>query len=97
MADANRLDESELEDLLSEPTDISRGGLQCVKGDVVVLGAGGKMGPTLAMMLKKADPGRNVYAVSRFSEEAVRRRIEDTGINTVALDLLDDSAYGRLP
>jgi len=97
MADTKRLDEPGLEDLLSEPTDVARGGVRCVQGDVVVLGAGGKMGPTLAMMLKKADPKRNVYAVSRFNEEGLRRRIEDAGINTVELDLLDDSAYGRLP
>ena len=66
-------------------------------GDVVVLGAGGKMGPTLAMMVKKAAPDKTVYAVSRFSDGKVRERIAEKGIEIVEADLLDESAYARLP
>ena len=66
-------------------------------GDIVVLGAGGKMGPTLAMMLRKAAPERTIYAVSRFSDREAKGRIEEAGAETITVDLLDESLYGRLP
>ncbi len=97
MVDITTLDESGLEDLLSEPTDIARDTLERVEGDIVVLGAGGKMGPTLAMMLRKADPKRKIYAVSRFSDKAVEQRIADAGIEVIEQDFLDDSTYHKLP
>jgi len=86
-----------LEDILSEPTEATRKALAQTSGDIVVLGAGGKMGPTLAMMLKKASSDKNVYALSRFSDKAVRGRIEQAGIETIELDLLDESHYSQLP
>jgi len=55
------------------------------------------MGPTLAMMLRKAAPQKAVYAVSRFGDKQVRRRIEEAGVRVVEADLLDESAYGSLP
>jgi nucleoside-diphosphate-sugar epimerase len=91
------LDERDLEDLLSEPTNPTREVLADLSGDIVVLGAGGKMGPTLAMMLAKAAPERNIYAVSRFSDKAAQARIEQPGIKTVEVDLLDESQYSNLP
>jgi nucleoside-diphosphate-sugar epimerase len=68
-----------------------------LSGDVVVLGAGGKMGPTLAMMLRKASADRQIYAVSRFGDKAVKDRIERAGITTIEADLLDESCYSELP
>jgi nucleoside-diphosphate-sugar epimerase len=68
-----------------------------LNGDIVVLGAGGKMGPTLAMMLKKASDGKNIYAVSRFSDKGIKARIEGEGIKTIEADLLDESQYRELP
>jgi nucleoside-diphosphate-sugar epimerase len=97
MTDISTLDESGLEDILSEPTDATREVLAGLSGDVVVLGAGGKMGPTLAMMLRKASADRNIYAVSRFSDKSARARIEQAGIKTVEADLLDESQYSKLP
>jgi len=64
---------------------------------IALMGAGGKMGPTLAMMLKKASGGSKVYAVSRFSDQAVRTRIEQAQIEVVEADLLDESVYSKLP
>jgi nucleoside-diphosphate-sugar epimerase len=55
------------------------------------------MGPTLAMMLKKASPGKKIYAVSRFSDKAARSKIEQTQIETIEADLLDESHYRKLP
>lgn len=97
MMDASQLDERGLEDLLSEPADATARMLTGMPGDVVVLGAGGKMGPTLAMMAKKAAPEKAVYAVSRFSDKTVMERLAEKGIETVEADLLDESAYARLP
>ncbi len=97
MNDITALGESGLEDVLSEPTDATRKVLADLSGDIVVLGAGGKMGPTLAMMLRKASTNRNIYAVSRYSDKAARARIERTGIKTVEIDLLDESQYSKLP
>lgn len=90
-------DVRELEDLLSEPTAVAREVLGEVAGDIAVLGAGGKMGPTLAMMLRKAAPERTIYAVSRFSDQEAKGRIEAAGVETITVDLLDESLYGRLP
>ncbi len=97
MIDISELDESALEDILSEPADATKELIAGLNGDIVVLGAGGKMGPTLAMMLKKASSGKNIYAVSRFGDKAVRTKIERAGIKTIQLDLLDESLYSQLP
>ncbi len=97
MIDVSALDEHGLEDILSEPVDATRDIVTGLKGDIVVLGAGGKMGPTLAMMLKKASSSKNIYAVSRFSDKAVRTRIEQAGVKTIQVDLLDESFYSQLP
>ncbi len=97
MKDVLQLDERGLEEWLSEPLAGTRAALQKIEGDIAVLGAGGKMGPTLAMMLKKAAPGKTVYAVSRFSDKQVRQRIEEHGVRIVEADLLDESALRGLP
>jgi nucleoside-diphosphate-sugar epimerase len=97
MKDLSELDEQALEDILSEPTDATRKAVAGLQGDIAVLGAGGKMGPTLAMMLKKASSGKNIYAASRFTNIAVRRRIENAAIKTIEIDLLDESQYCKLP
>jgi len=97
MRDLRPTDEKELEQLLSEPAGETASVLESVPGDIAVLGAGGKMGPTLAMMLRKAAPERNIYAVSRFSDRQVKSRIEEKGIETIEADLLDESAWARLP
>ena len=97
MTDISSFDECALEDILSEPSDSTKEILAGLDGDIVVLGAGGKMGPTLSMMLKKASSGKNIYAVSRFSDENVRNRIEDASVKTIQIDLLDESLYSQLP
>ena len=97
MKNQAELDEHALEDRLSEPSEATRNVLAAMNGDIVVLGAGGKMGPTLAMMLKKASANKNAYAVSRFSDKDVRSRIEQAGIQTIEADLLDEAAYKNLP
>lgn len=91
----------ELEERLSQPTSTALEALQQVEGDLVVLGAGGKMGPTLARMALRgfAELGlhHRVYAVARFNQPALRERMESWGLHTIACDLLDRQALARLP
>ena len=73
-------------------------------GDVVILGAGGKMGPTLARMARRAateadgtDSARRVIAVSRFSNHEARKALEAPGVEVTSVDLLDHRAVRALP
>ncbi|MDQ3995661.1 MAG: NAD-dependent epimerase/dehydratase family protein, partial [Gemmatimonadota bacterium] len=100
------VDESQLDELLSRPRAQTIAALEACDGDVVVLGAGGKMGPTLTTLVARAAAvadqragrkARRVVAVSRFSSASARRALEDAGVETVACDLLDRAAVARLP
>jgi nucleoside-diphosphate-sugar epimerase len=95
-------DEAELERLLSTPSPALVADLCAGSGDLVVLGAGGKMGPTLCMLAARAlETGgrkdRAVIAVSRWTDDAVRKRLEAAGVRTVAFDLTGDRPYAELP
>ncbi len=96
-------DEAELEELLSRPTPEVVAAIGKLKGRLLILGAGGKMGPTLARMARRAvDLGPNpkgleVAAVSRFSNRALRTQLEKQGVRTIQCDLLDRKAVARLP
>jgi nucleoside-diphosphate-sugar epimerase len=90
--------EDELEERLSRPTPAAEAALRDLDGDVLVLGPGGKMGPTLARMARRALPrGREVLAVSRYSSPAARAGLERHGVRTIPCDLLDRDAIARLP
>jgi nucleoside-diphosphate-sugar epimerase len=89
--------EIELKDFLSEPSDAARETLIQAKGDFMVLGAAGKMGPTLCQLLKKAVPERNVFAVSRFSDTSVQEDLENSGIQVISADLSERKSYADLP
>jgi len=66
-------------------------------GDVIILGVGGKMGPTLARLAKRAAPGRRVIGVARFSEKGLREQLTAHGIECIAADLLDRAQVEALP
>lgn len=93
--------ESDLDEALSRPTPGVLKTLRQIPGDVMILGAGGKMGPTLARMLSRAADQladrRKILAVSRFSSAAARQSLSDCGVHPVACDLTDRDAVGRLP
>jgi nucleoside-diphosphate-sugar epimerase len=90
--------EAELDDLLSTPRAETIAALDACPGDIVVLGAGGKMGPTLARMAARAATGaRRVIAVSRWSSASSERALNDAGVETVRCDLLDRAAVAALP
>jgi len=93
--------EEQREERLTRPSrsDIEFAGR--LKGDVMVLGAGGKMGPTLAKRLRRAigeaHSQSRVIAVSRFHDQAARNLLHTEGIETLACDLMDPAAVEQLP
>ena len=82
---------------MSAPSPALVADLARVPGDIIVLGVGGKMGPTLSRMAKRAAPGRRVVGVARFSESGLRDALERHGVECIAADLLDRDAVARLP
>jgi len=88
---------AELDDFLTLPSRALVDDLGAIDGDIMVLGVGGKMGPTLARLAKRAAPGKRVIGVARFSEPAVRSGLEAAGVETIACDLLDRAALEALP
>ena len=94
----NRIADVEaLEALMSTPSPALVDTLARVPGDLMVLGVGGKMGPTLARMAKRANPGRRVIGVARFSEPGLREHLQSHGIECIAADLLSREALAGLP
>lgn len=92
----------ELEDQLSRPTPGVLRTLRDLDGDVLILGAGGKIGPTLARMVRRAlndidQPERRVMAVSRFSAANTAQELQKHGVETIACDLMDRQAVRALP
>ncbi|WP_427913621.1 NAD-dependent epimerase/dehydratase family protein [Ramlibacter sp. MMS24-I3-19] len=90
-------DVAELEDALSQPSAALVDTLRRAPGDLMVLGVGGKMGPTLARMARRADPSRRVIGVARFSEPGLRDKLQAQGIECIEADLLSREALARLP
>jgi nucleoside-diphosphate-sugar epimerase len=69
-------------------------------GDLILLGAGGKMGLSLARMAQQASEQgrpRRVMAVSRFSDPTVAKAYEDAGVEVISADLMDESQLRALP
>ncbi|MGA8598545.1 MAG: NAD-dependent epimerase/dehydratase family protein [Bryobacteraceae bacterium] len=91
----------ELERRLSEPSEADRAFIRELQGDILVLGAGGKMGPSLAKLAKRAadEAGvtKRVLAVSRFACDAARRDLEAAGVEVVTSDVLNPEDVKRLP
>lgn len=93
--------ESELEEVLTRPSPGLVEFVKTLSGPLLILGAGGKMGPTLAGLACRAAEAAgsrlDVVAVSRFSDAHARQWIEARGVETVSCDLLDAAAVARLP
>jgi nucleoside-diphosphate-sugar epimerase len=91
----------QLEELLSEPTPQAVEAMRRLKGDLIILGVGGKMGPTLARMARmaseRAGVRRRIVAVARFSEPGLERDLQTHGIETIRCDLLEEDQLVRLP
>lgn len=90
-------DVEHLEDAMTEPSPALIEDFGKVAGDLIVLGVGGKIGPTLARLARRAAPGRRIVGVARFSEKNLRERLTAWGIECVEADLLDRAQVEKLP
>ena len=92
---------AKLEQQLTQPSPRLIHDMSQLDGDLLILGAGGKMGPSLAVLAKRAIAaaglGHRVVAVSRFSADKTRRSLEEQGVETIAADLLTPEAVSCLP
>ena len=90
-----------LNELLTTPSDALVSDIAKIDGDIMVLGAGGKMGPDIctiaAKAIKKAGINKKVYAVSRFSDKDLIAKLESVGVTVICADLLKDGALESLP
>ncbi len=93
--------EAELEELLSRPSAVDVAFARTLTDDVLVLGAGGKIGPSLARRVRRAldaaGASRRVLGVDRFSEGHLAATLERQGIEPIPCDLLDPAQVARLP
>ena len=91
----------ELEQVMTKPSARLIEDLKNIEGDLMLLGAGGKMGPSLARLamnaIREAGVNKKVYGVSRFSEPGLREELEHCGLETIVCDLLDESSLQTLP
>jgi nucleoside-diphosphate-sugar epimerase len=91
----------QLEDVLSQPDPSLPGIMRRLDGDILLLGAGGKMGPSLARLAQRAmeaaGVNRTITCVSRFSDDQVREKLALNGVRTIAADLLDPGVLADLP
>lgn len=93
--------EAALNELLSRPTPALIESIRRLQSPLLVLGAGGKMGPTLCVLARRAaeEAGHplQVVAASRFNDLRARDWLEARGVRTLVADLLDPAAYATLP
>jgi hypothetical protein len=72
-----------------------------IEGDILILGVGGKMGPSLALLareaIKAAGINKEVIGVARFTEAEVENTLRESGIKTIRADLLNDQELQALP
>lgn len=92
---------TELDEILSRPSEAVVESIKNLDGDIMLLGAGGKMGPSLAELAQRAVTAaggkKKVIAVSRFSNQVERERLQSIGIATIACNLLDANDLQNLP
>ena len=91
----------DLDELLASPSGTLVREIKSVQGPLVILGAGGKMGPSLAVLARRAarmaGHELEVIAVSRFKDPTQRKWLEEREVKTIACDLFDAGAVAKLP
>jgi nucleoside-diphosphate-sugar epimerase len=90
-------DVEQLEDVMTTPSAALAAEFDRIPGDILVLGVGGKIGPSLARLARRAAPGKRVVGVARFSEPGLREALTAGGIECIAADLLDRKQIEALP
>ena len=93
--------EQELDIKLTTPSDRLVKDMSGIQGDIIVLGAGGKMGPTLCVLahnaMRAAGVSGKVTAVSRFTDPVAVELLRGSGVETISTDLLEPGACDALP
>lgn len=93
--------EAELDEILSRPMHETVKTVSQLDGDILILGVSGKIGPTLAKLVKRAvdEAGlrKRVIGASRFSTPGLRNKLEKAGVETVSCDLLEEDQLDKLP
>src|SRR5256885_6100179 len=93
--------EEELEERLSKPMEADAAAIAAMDGDLIILGAGGKMGPSLARLARRASDQagakKRIIAVARFTNPDLLSQLSSDGIETIACDLLDPGRLTALP
>ncbi|HXK61609.1 MAG TPA: NAD-dependent epimerase/dehydratase family protein, partial [Acidobacteriota bacterium] len=93
--------ETQLEELLATPNAADCESISRLDGDIIILGAGGKIGPSLCKRVKRsidmAGVKKRVIAVSRFTSKGTAEDLATEGIEVIESDLLDDKSFARLP
>ncbi len=90
-------DVDHLEEVMTAPSAALVADFEKSSCDLIILGVGGKIGPTLARLAKRAAPGKRVVGVARFSEKRLREQLMGWGIECIEADLLDRAQVEALP
>src|SRR3954466_715762 len=90
-------DVDHLEDVMTAPSAALVADMAKLSGDLLILGVGGKIGPTLARLAKRAAPSKRVVGVARFSEAGLREKLTGWGVGGIEADLLDRAQVEKLP
>lgn len=89
--------EAELQQVMSRPTPQLVDFMRRLDGDIMILGASGKMGPTMAGLalraIEAAGVDKSVIGVARSPMPA----LDALGVHTINCDLLDLAAVAKLP
>ncbi|MBN2475215.1 MAG: NAD(P)-dependent oxidoreductase [Pirellulales bacterium] len=100
-ADDLTRDVEHLERRLSEPREDVVQAMRRLEGDLLLLGAGGKMGPTLARMARRATDAagidRRIIGVGRRATPELRSALAAQRIQWIDCDLLDRRQLEGLP
>ena len=93
--------EQQLEERMSRPTEADVAAMRELEGDVLILGVGGKMGPTLAQLVRRsadaAGKKTKVFGVARFTDKSMPDALRAHGIEPIACDLLEPEQLAKLP
>ncbi len=91
----------ELDEFITQPDSQIEELLNTIDGDIMILGIGGKIGSHIGLLAKRAieqrDLHKRVYGVSRFSNNVIKKDLEEKGIITISCDLLNEQEVRKLP
>lgn len=91
----------ELLEFISRPSERLVADIKKLPGDIMVLGAGGKVGPSLAITARRAFDAaglkRRVVAVSLFDYPGAAASMREAGVEVIEADISDSAQLASLP